>query len=172
MDAKEWILNEDQVGQQDRIDRLQWLIDQTPVSDHSWLFHGGLTTKFLFEEVRYCFVYGQFLAVILLGLSFIEHTFASQFFAAGHDDLERASISKLLKEALAIGWITQDECDHLDHGREIRNAVTHFRKPGDEERIEFKSVEVDELPYEVIEEEARFMVIIMFQILGRFSGAS
>jgi hypothetical protein len=170
MDAREWVLNEDQVAQSDRIERLNWLAEQTPIGNQFWQFHGGLHTKYLFEEARYCFVYGQFLAVILLGLAFIEHTLASMFYASGHDELERASINRLLKEALSAKWITQEQFNHLDHARKIRNAFTHFRKPGDEESIEFKMIDEDKYPYEIIDDEARFIILAMFGVLERFSG--
>ena len=43
--------------------------------------------KFLFEETRYCFAYGQYLAVIVLGVAFIERTLAAEFYASGRNDL-------------------------------------------------------------------------------------
>ena len=170
MNPKEWILNEDQVTLNDRIERLNWLANQAPDDDRLWKFHGGLHTKYLFEEARYCFVYGQFLAVILLGLSFIEHTLASLFYGSGNDALEKASISRLLAEALSAGWISQEQYKHLDNARNIRNSFAHFRKPGDEERMEFKMFKEDKYLYEIIEEEARFIILTMFGVLKQFSG--
>jgi hypothetical protein len=76
--------------------------------------------------MRYCFVYGQFLAAILLGLAYIERIIAASFYGAGRNDLERANISTLLRETLASGMITPDEFAHIDHARETRNAFTPF----------------------------------------------
>ena len=50
----------------------------------------GMMAKYLFEETRYCFVYGQYLAVIsVLGMALVERTLAAEFYASGRDDLER-----------------------------------------------------------------------------------
>jgi hypothetical protein len=130
-------------------------------------FPGGLLFKYHFEEMRYCFVYGQFLAVVILGLAYIEHTLAANFYAAGHDEMERANITTLLRRALDSRWINEDEFDHLDRAREIRNALTHFRRPLHEEGVEYRSFIVQkEFPYTVIDADARHVIQVAFRILS------
>lgn len=130
-------------------------------------FPGGLLSKSHFEEMRYCFVYAQYLAVILLGLAYIERTLAANFYGAGRNDLERASISALLREAAASGMITADEFERIDRAREIRNAFTHFRRPSHEENIEYRAMIENEVPYEVIERDARHTIETVFKIVAR-----
>jgi hypothetical protein len=67
------------------------------------IFGGGLISKHLFEEARYCFIYGQFLASIVTGLSFIEISLGGAFYGIGRNDLERAGIAELAKESLKDG---------------------------------------------------------------------
>ena len=168
MNAEEWIVREDFVAQQDRVSRLQWLLDQTPENE-IWLFHGGLLSHELFEQTRYCFVYGQYLATIILGLSFIEHTLAALFFASGRNDLERANISVLIERAFEEGWIDEEELKALDQARKIRNDVTHFRKPGDDlsmEKLTFGDPEEAQI---LFGSNARQIILIVFRILNRFS---
>ena len=164
--AKEWLTREDTVCRQDRLARLHWLADKAPDAEY-WTFPGGPMLKYLFEETRYCFVYGQFLSTIVLGLSYIEHTLASLFYASGRNDLERSSISVLLKEALSCDWINQTEFYNLEHAREIRNPVTHFRRPGHDETIEYRAVNENELPYTIIEEDARNVMETVLHLLGK-----
>ena len=133
-EATEWLKREDGVGREDRTARLQWIASLMPQVEHL-TFPGGVLSKYHFEEMRYCFVYGQYLAVVLLGLAYIERTLAASFYGAGRNDLERASISTLLREAVASGMITGDDFERIDHAREIRNAFTHFRRPSHEENI-------------------------------------
>ena len=92
--------------------RLEWLIDHSPAGEY-WTFPGGLLAKSLFGETRYSFVYAQFLATILLGLAYIERTLAALFYEAGRKDLERASLSVLLREAHAAGLIDSSEFSGL-----------------------------------------------------------
>lgn len=164
--AEEWLTREDGICRKDRLARLEWLANKLPDAEY-WTFSGGLISKYLFEETRYCFVYGQFLATIVIGLSYIEHTLASLFYAIGRDDLERANISTLLREALNCGWMNQIEFDNLQRARETRNPITHFRRPGHDETIEYRAVTENELPYIIIEEDARHVVETVLHLLGR-----
>ena len=79
--SEEWLSQEDSSCFEDRLSRLEWLIAASPAAEY-WIFPGGLNARNLFEEARYCFVYGQFIATILLSLAYIELTLAAMFFAA------------------------------------------------------------------------------------------
>ena len=163
---EEWLTREDNACRQDRLARLKWIVSRSPGVEY-WIFSGGQMSKYLFDEARYCFVYGQFLATIVLGLSYIEHTLASLFYASGRNDLERANISTLLQEALNYEWIDQAEFDNLQHVRRIRNPVTHFRKPLDRDRIEYRFVTENVPSYAIIEEDARHVMESIFRLLGK-----
>ena len=76
MTPEEWLTREDKACYPDRLARLHWLSGMAPKSEF-WSFPGGLVAKYLFEEARYCFVYGQFLATIVLGIAYIERTLAA-----------------------------------------------------------------------------------------------
>ena len=86
LSAEEWLDNEDSQCRSDRLNRLKWIIEKYPDIDIS-LFHGGLKSHYLFEEARHCFVYGQYIASIVLSLSYIENTLASAFYVSGRNDL-------------------------------------------------------------------------------------
>jgi hypothetical protein len=163
--AEEWLTNEDRVTHEDRLSRMQWLASQTP--NANYLRFDGWLTKSLYEEARYSFVYAQFLGVIMLGLSFIEHTLAAMFYASGRNDLQRAGMSTLLMEAVEDRWLTPTEFENLDHAREIRNRITHFRPPLHDHSIEYRSVTENEMPYTLIENDARHVMEAVFRLLGR-----
>lgn len=163
---EEWLTHEDNACHEDRLARLRWLADHALDAEY-WTFPGGLTSKYLFEEARYCYVYGQFLASIVLGLSYIEHALAGLFSASGRNDLKRKGISILLKEALNYGWINQTEFDNLEHARKIRNPVNHFRKPGYDDTVEYRASVENELPYAIIEEDAQHIIETVMHLLGK-----
>ena len=164
--AKGWIENEDSNCKDKRTERLEWLINNTPSNEYL-IFHGGSVAKYLFEETRYCFIYAQFFATILLGFSFIEHTLAALFFASGRNDLERANISKILSEARKIRWLSDGEYRQLLNAKKIRNPITHFRKPMDKECIDFKAVIENKHQYEIIEEEAKYVLQVVLKLLDK-----
>jgi hypothetical protein len=166
LSPEEWLDREDIACREDRLDRLRWLTDQAPKAEY-WLFPGGLMSMSLFEEARYCFVYGQFLATVVLGLSYIEHTLAALFYRSGRNDLERSGIAELLKEALKTQLIDRSEFDDLNHAREVRNPITHFRRPLFDDTVEHRAIERDELPYTVIEQDAFHVMRTVLRLLDK-----
>ena len=163
--VQKWLSNEDKVCYEDRLKRLTWIAQRMPPGEYIAFIGGGMA-HYLFEETRYCFVYGQFLASIVLGLGFIEHSLASSFYTAGRDDLERASIKKLLHEAFANNWISENELKSLERARKIRNPITHFRKPGYKDTIEWRVVNVQDHPYKIIEEDAYHVMETIFHLMS------
>ena len=168
MTPEEWLTKEDSVCREDRLARLKWLASKTPDGDY-WLFSGGSTSKYMFEEARYCFAYGQFLATIVLAFAYIEHTLASLLYMSGRDEAERARASDLLKYALDCQVIDEPEFASLDRAREVRNSVIHFRSPMRNDTLEFRSVMKGEPAYSVIEDDARHVMEIALRLLSNTS---
>lgn len=166
--AEEWLNNEDNVCKEDRLSRLKWTIQEYPDIEIS-MFQEGLKSHYLFEEARYCFVYGQFFASTLLSLSFIENTLASYFFGAGRNDLKRAGAFDLLNGAKKERIINDSEFNLLDKVRKLRNPITHFQEPMNEEKIEFRGLKDNKHPYEIIEDDAKIAISAMFALMARFS---
>lgn len=167
--AEEWLDNEDKQCRDERLKRLKWLIKQYPDNVEVLLHHGGLKSHYLFEEARYCFVYGQYIASIMLCLSYIENLLASVFYASGRNDPQRTSLVNLLKEAKEKGLVSEAEFTVFNKIREIRNPLTHFRKPMDKETIEHRAVKTDKHPYKLLEEDAKIALKSVFRMIEKFS---
>jgi hypothetical protein len=165
MEPDQWLENEDRVERNARLHRLRWLADQMPKVD--WMLYGtGPISKYLFDEARYCFAYGQYLASIVLGLAFIELSLGGAFHGAGRQDLEKAGIGALSKEALAYGWLSQADCEAIEQVRKYRNPITHFRPPGHDERLEARAFYAGAShTYEIIERDAYTVMQIVFHLL-------
>jgi hypothetical protein len=166
--ANDWIENEDVKCRKLRTQNLEWLISKTPTKEYL-IFHGGSIAKYLFEETRYCFVYAQYLAGIVLGFSFIEHTLASLFCASGKKELEISNITNILFKANEIGWLSDEEYQNLMKAKKIRNSVIHFRKPFGKEDIDFKAVIENKHQYEIIEEDAKYVLQVVLKLLDKNS---
>jgi hypothetical protein len=164
--AEAWLDREDSVCREGRLSRLKWLAELMPEAE-GLIFPGGLLAKCLFEEARYCYAYGPFLGATLLGMAYMEHTLAALFYAAGRSDLERATFSVLLREAVALGWLPQNEFEAFDRARNRRNPISHFRRPLHEETFEYRSAAQREIPYSIVEEDARHVMQAVFGLLAR-----
>jgi hypothetical protein len=167
-ESENWLTREDAINYPDRLARLNWIAELMPKTEQI-AFQGGLIAKYLFEEMRYCFVYAQYLGSISLGFSFIEHTIAAMFFAAGRNDLKRANASELLREAHLNGWLTLDEFSDFDEVRKRRNPIIHFRPPLESDTIEYRTVTENELPYSIIEADARSVITAAMRLLSKQS---
>jgi hypothetical protein len=124
-EAEAWLDKEDKVCREGRRDRLDWVAGLMPVAEYP-TFPGGWMAKHLFEEARYCFVYGQFLATIMLGMAYVERTLAALLYGAGRSDLERASVSFLLREAVENGWLSKEEFKTRKSGVSGRRPPPHW----------------------------------------------
>ena len=164
--AEEWLSNEDSQAHDDRLSRLR-LISELVSKGQYWAFHGGLLSKYLFEEARYCYVYGQYLATVILGLAYIERTLAAQLYAAGHEIAKNARLADLLDEAQESGLIDTDEFEDMETIRSKRNAYTHFRTPLHGEDIEHRVVVEDDLPYDIIERDAAAVISLALHLVGK-----
>ena len=161
-----WLSEEDFKCYQDRLTRLDWLIENSPGGEY-WTFPGGLFAKSLFEEARYCFVYAQFLATILLGLAYIERTLGALFYGAGCSDLQRASLTALLEEAHGKGLLGDDEYQSLERIRKNRNTYAHFRRPGHESSIELRAILENATPYDVIEQDSTAVLTAILRLVSK-----
>ncbi len=123
----------------------------------------------MFEESRYCFVYGRFLSSAILGFAFVERTLAAMFFASGRDDLERVNSRKLFQEAQDAGWVSKQEIELFEKARKLRNPLTHFRTPMHEELPESRASREGSEPHEMVEGDARQILEVVFRLVERNS---
>ena len=151
--AHEWLTKEDSKCFGERLERLAWLAESTPEGAH-WTFPGGFLAKSSFEEMRYSFVYGQFLTTILIGLAYIERTLSAVFYGSGRNDLKRATLSKLLDEAFDSNLISKEELKELNEIRKLRNSYAHFRQPGHSQGIEYRAINEEQAFYGIVERDA------------------
>lgn len=168
MIAKQWIQNEDRVARSMRTERLQWLLENAPQNE-IWLFHAGNLNCELFEQMRYSYVYCQDLSVILLGLSFIEHTLASLLYESGRDDLARKNLSLLVQEARNNFLIDSEEEASIEEARKIRNDITHFRTPTENSSIDWQTKYNRKAFFSVINVNAKKIVKVCFLLMNKFS---
>ena len=163
---EEWLRREDASQREHSLARLRWVEAQMPEVD--WVVFGcGPISRYLFEEARYCYVYGQFLASVTLGLAFIEMSLAGAFYAAGRTDLRRAGITELAREAFSRWWLRQTDYETLERVRLLLNSITHFRPPGEDERPEASAFPPPALDCEVTEADAHEIMQVAFHLFTK-----
>ncbi len=146
---------------EDSKSRYQWLIDCTPITDH-FNFPGGMVAYSLFKASRYCYVYGYYLASMVLGLAYIENTLSGLLIyshrAAPHD----RGLPVLTRKARIAGLIDDDIVDCIDRTRILRNNFPPFnndKNSGVNELNNYKAIKV-------YEDDARRLMDIMIHLLN------
>lgn len=168
LSPEEWIGAEDTRERAARLARLHWVMEKMPKVD--WMVAGcGPISKYQLEEAHYCYVYGQFLATIVLGLAFLESTLAGAFYCDGQKGISHGSVFDMAKTALKREWLTEEDHKTLERVRELRNPVTHFRKPGHEERIEARACREQSDDKAVLEKDARQVLQAVFHLLPKIA---
>src|SRR6266581_3010600 len=148
-EAAAWLANEDAVALPERVARLEWSVRQYPAA-RGFVLTGGWVSKQLLEEAKYCYVYGQFVAVAVLGVAFIDRVIAAELYAAGRDDLERTGGLDLLREALKAGWLPEADFQRFNTLRQLRHPLVHFRRPLGPGTLERRAVQDDSDPATVL----------------------
>lgn len=146
--------------------RLEWLVSQTPRSSH-WVFPGGSVTINLFEAASYCFVNGQFLGAMVMGLSYIEHTLSGLFAAAGRKELENAGVEVLAREAMLLSLLKQKEFDIVKEATKKRDAKFAMRRSVGLQNNENPIIEENEEESAVYEEDGRKVMSVVVRLLDK-----
>jgi len=161
-----WLSATNQVFSKKGANRLEWLMSQTPRSSH-WVFPGGSITINLFEAATYCFVNGQFLGAMVMGLSYIEHTLAGLFAAAGRRELENSGVEVLAKEAMALSLLKQKDFDIIKEAAQKRDAKLSLgRSVGNVSRGQ-PMIQEDEKDSIIYEEDGRKVMSVVIRLLDK-----
>lgn len=162
----EWLEKEDLACKTQRSERLSWLASRAPAAE-IWTFSGGWLSKHLFEEARYSFVYGQYIAASVLGYAFVERTLGSLFYASGRNDLQRATGKKLIHEAMQINLLSAEEALAFNRARQLRNPLVHFKPPLQQESPDTRAYATGKQPYEIVESDAKHILEVMFRLVAK-----
>ena len=136
----EWLAIDEEKSRDRRARRLKLLLDTVEIGDGFTAEWGGTLGFKIFEEIRLCYIQSLDIAVILLVISYFEHSIASQLYAAGCEDAKILPSNDLFLMARQHSILTNDEYTALDRLRKSRNSYVHFRPPGTQTSILYRSV--------------------------------
>lgn len=107
-----------------RIDRHRfiWAEFGPPVD---MLLFGGIPAMFAIEELKRSFVYGNFMATVLLAQAFVEHSLAGSYSLSGKDEVASKGFSRLIDAACQDEIITPELAKSFHDLRRMRNPYTH-----------------------------------------------
>jgi len=164
---EDWLADEDAATRPSRASRLEFVVRSYGAPRHI-LFPGGCVSFWAFEEAKWSFVNGQFLACVLLCQVMLEHVLAGQYGLAGDDEAKRKGFKRLCDMSLADGRITLAEHNGFDLLRRLRNPYTHPRTMDDPERIERRAMNEQRPAEDILEEDARHALVAALRLTQRY----
>lgn len=108
----------------DRAGRVRWLSDTIP---RNLMFGTSLETALVFEEATASFVYGNFVAAVVLAAAFVEHWFVASLIARGYHKEASQGLAAAIGCARANNLVSPLILDKADRLRLIRNPFVHLK---------------------------------------------
>lgn len=173
-EIKNWLLAEDAARLGARVSRLKFVVKEYGASDGVQLWHGVLSERF-FEEARWCFVNGQFIACVLLSQCFLEVSLRSILAAGGENYgvsdkwLESAGFADLVNKAKECGLIEPGQAANCHAVRQMRVEYVHARPVFSKKHIGQRMVAERASAMKLSERDARRSMRVMLDLNRRFS---
>ncbi len=80
---------------------------------------------FALDELKRSFIYGNFMAAVMLAQSFVEHSLGGMYALAGQDNVVAKGFKKLIDQACEDGHVSKGLAATLHNLRTMRNPYTH-----------------------------------------------
>jgi hypothetical protein len=144
-----------------RAARVRWLKGVIP-KNISYVL--PVETALVFEEAKSCFVYGHFIATIILAASFIEHWLISSLQSGGHCKEASRGLAAAIKFARSTHLVDPVVLDQADHLRLIRNPFVHLKEFDHEHTITQRAGKYKTDPWTLSEKDAKEALIAMYAV--------
>ncbi len=162
----EYLTQDDEKSKPHRARRLAFLLSIWPwsgernfvISQMAWYY---------FDEARLAYLNGLFVSTIIMSQLCAEELLRNLYRMSEVDDkiARRGSFRDLINGAAEHGWIDSQLAAMLHRLRLRRNPYAHVKFPTDRKGLIARAVESDKLPNEVIEEDAKEALRVLFQLL-------
>ncbi len=162
-----WLEADEASSRPYRAGRLRLLIDEYGDEGEIRLFPGGPASVEAFQEARLAYLHGLFLGCVVLCQVCVEHMLAGIFRMSGRDDLNRAGFQKLLREARAERFLSEDEFELFDRLRMLRNPYAHPRSPDDAESMMGRAFRTGTPFEDQVAQDAELAIVALLRLCRR-----
>lgn len=143
-----------------RSERIVWLSEMPSLPP---AYTGRFEQLHLLEEVRQCFVNGNYIAVLLTATAFVEQTLIEELEMRQYQG-PRRTLGNAIKSARCAGILPNDLLDRADKLRLVRNPFGHYRPEGDPDAVVTRYRARAAHPVTVLEEDAKLAVRVVFEM--------
>ncbi|WP_420148921.1 hypothetical protein [Spirosoma sp.] len=159
--AEEEIINFDKKSFGERLRRLRYINTMLPFGTREY---GSDESFKIFNEAVHCYIFGQFVATIILCQAFIERRFQEYFHIRMDDKRSKYTLDKLLKEFSQTNFIDDYLIEKINNIRLKRNPFVHSKEPLHEHSLMARALNLNSHPEDVIEADAKEALTMMIAI--------
>src|ERR1035437_990358 len=145
----------------DRAERVRWLEKVIP---RNRIFGMPFETACVFEEAKASFVYGSFVAAVILAASFVEHWFVASLGARGYEQEASQGLAASIKFARANALVDPLGLNKADQLRLIRNPFVHLKPFDHPHTIVQRSARQNTHPAALLESDSKDALIAMYGV--------
>ena len=145
-----------------RAARVRWLSEVIP---RNRMFGMPLETGLVFEEAKASYVYGNFVAVMVLAASFIEHWFTASLSNRGYQKEASQGLAAAIKCARRYKLVDSIILDKADRLRLIRNPFVHLKEFDHQHGINQRMAKTRNFDIQgILEADAKEALIAMYGV--------
>jgi len=144
-----------------RAARIRWLSDVIP---KNLGFGMPMETFYVFEEAKSSFIYGNFVAAIVLAAAFVEHWFVASLDARGYGKQASHGLAASIKVARTKNLVNSLLLDKVEQLRLIRNPFVHLKSFAHEHTVGQRFVKRRTHPEALLEDDAQEALIAMYGV--------
>lgn len=153
----------------ERAARARWLAEVIPKRTY---FGMPIETFYVLDETTSSFIYGNYVAVIVLATSFVEHWFTAQLSERGYQKEAARGLSASIKTARSQNIVDVIILDKADRLRLIRNPFVHLKPFENEHNLGSRSLRLGAHPKTILEQDAKDAIIALYAVAVHAFGRS
>ncbi|MGP9666474.1 hypothetical protein ACT3TY_17895 [Halomonas sp. AOP22-C1-8] len=142
-----------------RANRLMWV---SQYEERPSAYMGRLETIELFENARVSFINGNFIASVLVGVSYIEQTLVEELETLGKK--AGGSFQQTIRIALAERILSKSTLDDIDVLRQIRNPYAHKKSDDHDLNLSNRYYSEKLHPKTVMGDDAKLAIKTMYSV--------
>jgi HEPN domain-containing protein len=158
-------LHDDFAGKVERFHQLTDL--STALGSNGTLIPGEVSYR-AWCEARSSFVHGNYVATVMLCQSLAEHALAANLTLALHaqEIPKRIDFRETLRRCLEHGSVTKALADDLERLMNLRNPLSHYRRPDDSSNLIRRVIDSGVPPEDHLLNDASFAISVAVRLLA------
>lgn len=147
----------------ERAARIRWLNRLLPA--RSGYLGMPLETFHIFDEAKFCFVYGSFAATVVLAAAFVEHWLAGRLAGLGYERAANTGLAATVEYCRVHDVLPDVLTSRIDRLRQIRNPFVHLKSFDHAHSLGRRAMRLAKHPHDLLEMDAKESLVTIYSVI-------